>query len=141
MKPFFVGWLLDPRDRAKLLTQVPPRYPDVVAHHVTLAVGTKARRPPPSALAGEIVGRADDDAGVEALVVRIDGTTSRPGGGTYHVTWSLDRARGRRPADSNDVLARCGWTKLGPVKVRLLPTNSLEARQPASADQVPAGQG
>ncbi len=41
-------------------------------------------------------------SGVEAMVVAIDGTTDRPDGSTYHITWSL--GDGRRARESNDVL-------------------------------------
>jgi len=82
---FYTGWLVDPEDREALLVRVPPRYPVVVAHHVTLKFGDRAATLP-SETEGEIVGMADDGAGVQALVVRIGGTTGRPGGGTYHIT-------------------------------------------------------
>ena len=54
-----------------------------------------------------IAGRADDGTGVEAMVVEIAGTTTRPAGGTYHITWSL--AKGREARESNDVIAAYGW--------------------------------
>lgn len=54
-----------------------------------------------------MVGRADDDAGVEALVVAIDGETMRPDGGRFHITWSLATRRAAR--ESNDVIAARGW--------------------------------
>src|SRR5919107_332704 len=57
---------------------------------------------------GVVVGVADDGAGVQALVVEIGGTTRRPDGSTYHVTWSL--GPGRRAVESNDVIRACGWT-------------------------------
>jgi hypothetical protein len=69
---------------------------------------------------GEIVGRADDGKGVEAMVVSIADTTARPDGSTYHITWSL--AHGREAVESNDVIATCGWTPLDlPMPVRLRP--------------------
>ena len=103
-----IGWKLDREQRGALLDQFPPRYADVVADHVTLrskAIG----EPLPGRVDAKIVGRADDGDGLECLVVAIDGTTDRPDGSTYHITWSLDRARGREARDSNDVL-RDGWT-------------------------------
>ena len=38
------GWLLDEAQRAELLQQFPPAYPNVVAHHVTLEVGAADRK-------------------------------------------------------------------------------------------------
>ena len=116
---FHTGWLLDPAEREALLPRFPPRYPRVVAHHVTLKFGdAEARAPGP--VAAEIVGEADDGAGVQALVVRIDGDTARPDGGTFHVTWSL--GPGREARESNDVIAARGWTPAQPpAALRLRP--------------------
>ncbi|WP_230533080.1 hypothetical protein [Microvirga roseola] len=116
-----VGWLLDETEREELLRRFPPVYPDVVAHHVTLRAKTPADGPLPTATAGEIVGHVDDGRGLQALVVRIDGTTERPDGSTYHITWSLDRNQDRRPVESNHVLAEEGWTPCSPVPIRLIP--------------------
>ena len=45
-----------------------------------------------------------------------------PDGSTYHITWSLDRARGREPKQSNDVLRERGWERIGaPIPIRLTP--------------------
>jgi hypothetical protein len=107
-----IGWKLDAGERADLLAAHRPAYPDVVADHVTLKSGVAADARPPPDQRGEIVGVTDDGAGVQAMVVRIDGSTDRPGGGTFHITWSLDKARGRQARQSNDVLAAQGWTPL-----------------------------
>ena len=103
------GWLLAEDDREKLLAQFPPRYETVVAHHVTLQTNAE-REPLPPAVKAQIVGRADDDKGVEAMVVAIDGTTDRHDESTYHITWSL--GDGRRARESNDVLRERGWDEL-----------------------------
>jgi hypothetical protein len=119
---FYTGWLVDPADRETLIQRFPPRYAEVVAHHVTQKFGDVAADPP-SATEGEIVGEADDGQGVQALVVSIGGTTDRPDGSTYHITWSL--SPGREARESNDVIARRGWTALDrPVPVRLEPRPS-----------------
>ena len=118
-RTFYTGWLLDPRDREALLERFPPRYPEVVAHHVTQKFGDRAAQPP-SETHGEVVGEADDGLGVQALVVRIAGSTDRPDGSTYHVTWSL--GPGRQAKESNAVIARRGWTRLpAPIPIRLEP--------------------
>ena len=104
----FVGWALDRGEREALLKRFPPRYTEAVADHVTLKFGD-AKAQLPTATRGEIVGEADDHMGVQAIVVRIDGTTDRPDGSTYHITWSL--APGRRAKESNDVIARLGWRR------------------------------
>ncbi len=116
------GWKLDEQDRAELLAHFVPRFCDVVADHVTLRTGTDGGTPLPRETQGEVVGEIDDGAGIEALVVRIGGTTDRSDGSTYHITWSLDRAGGRRPVESNDVIRRLGWRVLpSPIPIRLRP--------------------
>ena len=105
-----IGWKLDPEQRSELLQQFPPRFKNVVADHVTLEGKAARDAPLPQETEGVIVGRADDGKGVEAMVVAIGGTTDRPDGSTYHITWSL--ADGRRAKESNDLLAEKAWTAL-----------------------------
>ena len=114
------GWKLDASDRAQLLDRFPARFPEVVADHVTLHTGTGSSTPLPREAVGAVVGEIDDDAGVQALVVSIGGTTVRTDGTHYHITWSL--APGRRLVESNAVIARLGWRALpDPVPIRLHP--------------------
>ena len=120
MKPGFVGWALDRAEREALLRRFPPRYPNAVADHVTLKFGDREAELP-TVTAGEIVGEADDGQGVQAMVVRIGGTTDRPDGSTYHVTWSL--RPGRQAKESNDVIRRHGWRAFeAPVPLSLTPS-------------------
>jgi hypothetical protein len=113
------GWLLMPDDRVALLKRFPPRYADVIAHHVTLRVGASPQTPLPRAVSARIVGHADDRNGLECLAVELDGSTDRPDGSTYHITWSL--GAGRRARESNDVLRQHGWTAVDPIPVALEP--------------------
>ncbi len=76
--------------------------------------------PLPEETEGEIIGRAEDGRGVEAMVVAIGGTSDRPDGSTYHITWSL--APGRRAKESNDVLREQPWERFDlPMPIRLHP--------------------
>ena len=53
-------------------------------------------------------------------MVELDGTTDRPDGSTYHITWSL--GAGRKARESNDVLRDQGWEPVAaPVEVTLEP--------------------
>lgn len=118
--PSVIGWKLDPDQRAELLRQFPPRYRNPLADHVTLRPNVSRDAPLPDRADAEIVGRADDGKGVEAMVVRLGGTTDRPDGSTYHITWSLED--GRRARESNDVIAEHGWTALDlPMPIILKP--------------------
>jgi hypothetical protein len=115
-----IGWKLDRVQRNELLQQFAPIYQHVVADHVTLQAKVAADAALPDETHGEIVGRTDDGEGVEALVVAIAGTTDRPDGSTYHITWSL--GDGRRAKESNDVIRDRGWTSIDlPMPVRLDP--------------------
>lgn len=115
-----IGWKLDPAQRAELLLMFPPIYPNIVADHVTLRSKAAEDAALPDEKDCEIVGRADDGAGVEAMVVRIMATTDRPDGSTYHITWSL--ADGRQARESNDVIAALGWNPFDlPTPVALTP--------------------
>ncbi len=105
----WLGWKLDRSDRAALLARFPPRYEEAVADHITFGP-TDGAPPMPEADHATIVGRADDGSGVEAMVVAIAGTTERPTGGTYHITWSL--AENREARESNQVIAEHGWKPL-----------------------------
>jgi hypothetical protein len=115
-----IGWKLDRDQRKELLLQFPPRYRNVVADHVTLRPRSSPKAALPDETHGEIVGRADDGCGVEAMVVSLGGTTDRPDGSTYHITWSLED--GRRAKESNDVIRDHGWEKFDlPMPVKLMP--------------------
>lgn len=115
-----IGWKLDREQRKELLQQFPPRYRNVDADHVTLRTGASRDAELPEEMQGEIVGRADDGRGVEAMVVAIGGTSDRPDGSVYHITWSLEPDR--KAQESNDVLASREWTMFDlPMPVRLEP--------------------
>ena len=70
----------------------------------------------------EIVGSISDGEGLQALIVVVGGNSGRPDGGTFHITWSLDRSRGREAVQSNDVIADLGWRRLPePVPIKTAP--------------------
>ena len=111
------GWKLPSNERERLLRRFAPKYENVIADHVTLRVGDG---PLPNRPDARIVGRADDGDSLECLVVELDGTTDRPDGSTYHITWSL--GPGRRARESNDVLREHAWEPINrPISVELEP--------------------
>jgi hypothetical protein len=114
------GWKLPQVERELLLRRFPPKYEKVIADHVTLRVGATPDTPLPPAPVAQVIGRADDGNSLECLVVELDGTTDRPDGSTYHITWSLGAHRKAR--ESNDVLRDQGWTYIeAPIPVDLEP--------------------
>jgi hypothetical protein len=115
-----IGWKLPREARQRLLERFPPKYENVIADHVTLRSGATPRTPVPPYVDARIVGRADDGESLECLVVELDGTTHRPDGSTYHITWSL--GPGRRAVESNDVLRERGWQNIPvPIPIDLVP--------------------
>lgn len=115
-----IGWKLDRAQRQQLLQRFPARYRDAVADHVTLRTDA-AREPLPQPVEGAIVGHADDGDSLEAMVVAIDGTTDRPDGSVFHITWSLDKAKGRKARESNDLLKAGQWDECSAIPVKLEP--------------------
>lgn len=116
----YTAYVLDDASRATLLAQLPPKFADVIAHHITINFGGR-RDQQDMALVGvrqpvEVVGYAEGD-GIEAAVVRVDGSTTRPDGKLFHITISLDRSKGRKPVDSNVLLKENGWTKIQPFTI------------------------
>lgn len=88
----FSSFILSEEQRAFLLEKFPPRYPRIVAHHVTEWFDC-----PPSAIMPQnkpvqIIGIADNDHGIQALIATVDSKTNRESDGhPYHITWSLDK--------------------------------------------------
>jgi hypothetical protein len=113
-----VGWKLPPAERDRLLERFAAHYAQLLADHVTLKFGTDKDTALPTLHTGEIVGEVDDIRGVQALIVRIAGTTDRGDGSHYHITWSL--APGREAKESNDALAATKWQRVHPPIAILL---------------------
>ena len=114
------GWKVPREERERLLRRFPAKYDKVIADHVTLQVGATAETPLPRKPEARVVGRGDDNDSLECLVVELDGTTDRPDGSTYHITWSL--GPGRKARYSNDVLRDRGWDRIDrPIEIELDP--------------------
>ena len=119
-KKGYVGWLLPQSERDRLLKIVEPEYPNVVAHHCTLEFGVDENVELPTEKSATVVGVADDNNGVQAIVLSIGGVTTRPDGSTYHITWSLNP--GHKPVESNKVIEKFGWSPLSPFQsINLIP--------------------
>src|SRR4051794_12032436 len=115
-----IGWGLPRNERGQVLARFPPKYENVIADHVTLESGGTPGTPLPHEPEARIVGQADDGRSLECLVVELDGTTDRPDGSTFHITWSL--GVGRNARESHDVLRDRGWQNLpSPIPIELEP--------------------
>jgi hypothetical protein len=118
---FYTGWALPENERAKLLAQFVPIYPDVIAHHITDAFDVGEDHPLPEGESAEVVGIASDHR-VQTLVVSINGTTARADGKVFHITWSIDREAGAKPAMSNDLIATGTVRAVDPVPISIIPS-------------------
>ena len=108
-------------DRRTLLARIPPKHPEVIAHHITHAM-VKAGTPlPPHPRHVEVTGYVDAP-GLQALTVSVDGQTHAPDGRQYHITHSIDRSMGVKPFHSNKVLKEHPVTRLStPIPIRVEP--------------------
>lgn len=118
-KTGYTGFELDKKSRRQLLNQLPPKFADVMAHHITYKFGVSEDAIPAQPKTAEIVGYASDNS-LEAYIVAINGSIVRPDGKTYHITWSLDRSKNRKPVQSNNVINN-GWTKITPIPIDVYP--------------------
>lgn len=99
----YTGYLLSESHRAILMELFPPKYERFIGHHITHTFGVPASTPAPEApTTVEIVGYLDDGAGVEGFLVEVDGSSSRPDGSKFHITWSV--AQGRKAVETNNIL-------------------------------------
>jgi hypothetical protein len=115
-----IGWKPNPIQRAQLLKTFLAVYPNKVADHVPLGTRDDPDGALPIETHGDLIGQVDDGTGVQALIVSIGGTSGRPDGGTYHITWSL--GPGREAEEGNDVISHLGWHPLpGPITISLVP--------------------
>jgi len=117
----YTAFVLSNKSRSEILNRFPPKFPDVIAHHITENPGVaKEHYYTPNPADIKVVGYACDDS-LEAIVVEVNGDTKRPKGGTYHITLSLDRSQGRQPRHSNDVIKNNGWTPTMSFSVETTP--------------------
>lgn len=103
----YQAYVLSEEQRNFLLRAYPPYFCDEIGHHVTHQFGVKSsdyidKTPRTIEVHGLV---RDYDNHVECLLVSVDGCNTRPDGGTYHITLSLDRSKGAKPVMSNDAIA------------------------------------
>lgn len=101
----YVAFVLSDISRAKIIERFKPKFPDVIAHHVTHRMGVSNIVDTTNHIIA-VYGYVKDDS-LEALLVTVNGRSTRPDGKKYHITLSLDRSLGRKPVDSNKVIEQC----------------------------------
>lgn len=95
----------------KLLRAFPKQYKKLIAHHITEKFGDVDQSDIPSDANVQVIGHADSEDGLEALVVTVNGNLRREDGSIYHITWSLDPAK-YKPVDSNKLIMDGNWYRL-----------------------------
>lgn len=100
----YTGFELSDESREKLLKLFPPKFSDVLGHHITLKFGVKKEEPlPKQPKEVNVVGVIEDDNdSIQGLLVEVDGNIERPDGKMFHITWSIDRDKGAKPFHTND---------------------------------------
>ena len=100
---------LSQESREFLLALRPPSFPEIITHHITYQFPDSSVPPIPTSV--EAIGFAKGEK-IECWVIAIDGETTRPGGGIFHITASLNREAGAKPVHSNRLIASQGWITL-----------------------------
>lgn len=115
----YIAFELSKKSRRQLAKVFPPKYPEFVGHHITYKFGvSKDVKIPSLPKVIKVIGYVDDGEGIEALIVSINGSKDRPDGNTYHITWSLDRDKGKKPVDSNKLIASQGFSNVKPIDIK-----------------------
>ena len=116
----FTAYLISPKSRKLILAKYPPKFPDIFAHHVTVKFGVTAAEKIPSQAKIEVIGYICDDS-LEALVVTVNGKKFRADGKRYHITLSLDKAKGRSPVQSNSLILLQPFKEVSPFEIETTP--------------------
>lgn len=116
----YTAYVLTDETREQLADRFNPKYEKVIAHHVTVQFGVPKDTAAPEPANLKVVGYVDSGDGLEALVVSVNGETTRADGSTYHITWSLDPSK-YAPKDSNDLLKRKRFTLVKSIPITTVP--------------------
>lgn len=117
----YTAYVLTDQTRNELLGRFPPKFPKVIAHHVTYEFGVPADSELPADAEIKVVGYVQDVEGLEALVVTVDGENRKPDGKFYHITWSLNPDK-FKPVDSNTLVSAKRSTMILPITIDTTPT-------------------
>jgi hypothetical protein len=117
MKKGYQAFNITAKSREEILTIFPPRFSNVVAHHITHKFKVTEDLGLPTIDSVNVIGYACNE-NIECLVVEVDGHSTRPDGKIYHLT--LSHSDNAKPADSNDLIED-GWKNL-PTIAKILIT-------------------
>lgn len=110
----YLAFTVPAQAREELAKRFPPKFPEFIGHHITYEFGVPTHFKVPEGTATiKVIGYAEED-GLEALVCTVEGRDLRSDGRRFHITWSLDRAKGKKPVMSNDLISRTGFSPVEP---------------------------
>ena len=116
----YTGYELSEESRNKLKKIFPPKYPMFLGHHITEKFGeSDPDNIPEQPEKAKVVGYVNDKKGIEGLLVSINGTTNRPDGSQYHITWSLDNSKGYKPVHTNKIISKA--VSIKPINIEVTP--------------------
>lgn len=123
----YTGYLISEESRKKLAELYPPTFNTYLGHHITLEFNPKEPIEPEQPSTVQVIGYAKDDKN-EGFLVEVDGTINRPAGGKFHITWSINKENGGRPAMTNGLMDHA--ERITPILIQVTPkifTQSTEA--------------
>lgn len=116
----YTAYKLTEKARKTLYLLFPPTYPDFIGHHITerfgVPEGTSAPKVPKLV---EVVGYINNGDGIEGFLVEVNGSSDRPSGGKYHITWSINRDKGYKPVNTNDYVDQA--KPIHPIRIDVTP--------------------
>ena len=119
-KSGYLAYTLTAKSRNDLLQYFRPKYPEVIASHITYKFPAKSTDElPPEVHEAHVVGYDDSGDGIEAAVVEINGSTKKSDGDLYHITISLDPSK-HKPFHSRDLVKK-NFTHVSPIAIHLIP--------------------
>lgn len=111
----YTGWDLSILSVMTIKRSFKTVHPDFIGTHITYMFGKDSEVPDDADIF--IVGQCVTDD-IQCFVVEVDGSTKRPDGKIYHITWSIDKSKGAAPVKSNAALASVGYETI-PEKIKI----------------------
>lgn len=117
-KGHYLAFELSESARGVLLLSFKPKFPKVYAHHITVEFRLtqekldKILKDLGPKVKVVLTGFSRSDY-LECATVTVNGSTKRPDGGTYHLTYSLTPPK--KPVDSNQLLLATGGEPMYPL--------------------------
>jgi len=104
----YTGYAISQINFDEIAKEFPPMFPDVIGHHVTIRLGADVNMIPPTSAFIYLLDHYTDNKSIECFTVQVFDKVKRSDGGTYHLTWSIDRSMGVKPQDSNSLINKSG---------------------------------